>query len=361
MTVVEFKDFAFSYKKDSTLLDIASLSLSGPGLIAIKGASGTGKSTLVKFIAAQKSLRYNGSLKVFGTEWREIQNSRMSGHRRRLGYIPQNYGLLPSRTVRQNLYQNLVDAGVAEKERNQRIERALQEMGIADHIDRAVELLSGGQQQRVAIAKALARHAELVVADEPTANLNEEMARAVMTALRRVGEDALVIIVTHSDLVVELSDAVLNLSEESPVPVFTVLRPSTRAISPGDVRDDHRSTSATPPSETGAASKAGALRISMGASVATGTSVSSAPPRSTPLPTLLTPKEPHKTGPLRSSAATSGRDDPSSASPSARTGALRGNLARMPAESATPPATSASSTARTGVLRGRKSTIPDDT
>lgn len=215
---VEFRDFSFAYPNKPPVLTIPHLDLEGPRLTAIVGHSGAGKSTLVSLIAAQEQLPYKGSLKVFGQEWKDLATGRdaaRQGHRRKIGYIPQSYGLLPDWTVKRTLSQDLEDADIPKGVHAARIDAALREMGIAEHREAVVRDLSGGQQQRVAIARMLSRQVSLIIADEPTANLDPQKKRDVVGSLRRASKNALTLIVTHDWWVANQCDDMVLLESQS--------------------------------------------------------------------------------------------------------------------------------------------------
>ena len=199
--LVEVRGLRFAFPDGPPLLDIDAFEVSGPGLVAVVGQSGAGKSTFGALIGGQEQSPYEGSIKVLGQEWSELVESRRDDarqlHRRRIGYIPQDYGLLPHYTPWEMLMLDMGDAEIAEHERDARAEQALAAMGLEQMRDRRIAELSGGQQQRVAIARMLARDVALVVADEPTANLDPDTTKDVMVALGRAAESVPVVVITH--------------------------------------------------------------------------------------------------------------------------------------------------------------------
>jgi ABC-type lipoprotein export system ATPase subunit len=160
---------------------------------------------------------YQGSVEVLGSEWRDLRrDAGRQRHLRRIGFIPQDFGLLPDRTPRQMLQQDLTDSGVPPEEYTGRIDRALCEVDMGDLADQRIASLSGGQGQRVAIARMLARDVDLVIADEPTANLDAGLRGIVMGLLRKLSEHVPVIVVTHDAAVAEACDRTIILQAAPP-------------------------------------------------------------------------------------------------------------------------------------------------
>ncbi|MGY1843953.1 ABC transporter ATP-binding protein [Modestobacter sp. SYSU DS0875] len=214
--IVEVRGLRFSFPDGPTVLSIDEFDVTGPGLVAVVGQSGAGKSTFGALIGGQEQAPYEGSVKVLGQEWSVLAQGRQDDerqlHRRRIGYIPQDYGLLPDYTPWEMLLLDMGDAEIDEEQRTPRAQRALEAMGLAEMRDRRIAELSGGQQQRVAIARMLARDVALVVADEPTANLDEATTRDVVAALRRAAESVPVIVITHDRWVADQCRWRLELS-----------------------------------------------------------------------------------------------------------------------------------------------------
>jgi ABC-type lipoprotein export system ATPase subunit len=141
---------------------------------------------------------YHGSLQVLGVELRELRrDAERQRHLRRVGLIPQDVGLLPGSGVGDILHQDLTDAQVPAADHEARVCAALDRVGMLPFAARNSEQLSGGQRQRVAIARTLARDVDLIVADEPTANLDPAQAESIMALFEELGTARPVIIVTH--------------------------------------------------------------------------------------------------------------------------------------------------------------------
>ena len=198
-----------------------SLALPETGIVALFGASGCGKTTLLNLIGGLD--RADGGEVVLNGE--RITPDATEVRNRQIGYIFQNYQLLPNETVYENVALSLRLAGVQDEgEIKTRTMAALDAVEMAAYSSRVPGTLSGGQQQRVAIARALVKNPHLILADEPTGNLDEQNTVMVMDLLRQVAQDHLVLLVTHEqdllpyycDLIVEISDgAVLDVRENS--------------------------------------------------------------------------------------------------------------------------------------------------
>jgi len=199
--IVEVRGLRFAFPGGPPVLSVDAFDVATPGMVAVVGQSGAGKSTFGALIGGQEQAPYEGSIKVLGREWSDLAQGRRDDerqlHRRRIGYIPQDYGLLPHYTPWEMLMLDMGDADVPEAQRDSHAEQALQAMGLEEMRDRRIAELSGGQQQRVAIARMLARDVALVVADEPTANLDPDTTQDVVAALRRAAERVPVIVITH--------------------------------------------------------------------------------------------------------------------------------------------------------------------
>ena len=173
---------------------------------AVMGRSGAGKSTMLYLLAGldvptQGNILYNG---------RELKKSMLDGYRRtEVATIAQNYLLFPTRTALENVLYPLELAKVEKKAALEEAKRHLESVGIPEELHhRLPTKLSGGEQQRVAIARALASHSNVIAADEPTGNLDEENADAVMALLKKLAHEdgKTVIVVTHDRLLAEEAD-----------------------------------------------------------------------------------------------------------------------------------------------------------
>ncbi|MGD9887009.1 MAG: ATP-binding cassette domain-containing protein [Bacilli bacterium] len=184
------------------------------GLVCLLGPSGSGKTTLMNVISGLDNV-HSGEItfrdhvitKYHANEWDLIRN-------RYFGYIFQNYILLPDLTVYQNLELVLKMFDLTKEEIDQRIDYALDAVGMVKFKKRRPTQLSGGQQQRIAIARALVKAPDVIVADEPTGNLDEKNTLQIMNIIKKVSQDCLVIMVTHERRLAEFyGDSIIELKD----------------------------------------------------------------------------------------------------------------------------------------------------
>jgi len=182
--------------------------------VALLGPSGSGKSTLLTILGTLLAPT-SGALEMLGQNLVHLDERRLTEFRNRhIGFVFQFHHLLPAFTAIENvMLPEWADAGFASKELRARAETLLREVGLADRMGYRVNDLSGGQQQRVAIARALARTPPIVLADEPTGNLDTESSNEVFRLLRRFNVEAhtTFLIVTHDPRVSEKCDRVIEL------------------------------------------------------------------------------------------------------------------------------------------------------
>jgi ABC-type lipoprotein export system ATPase subunit len=215
--VVSVRGLRFRYGGSTDdVLNIPALDIVGRGLVALTGPSGAGKSTLIELLAGTLREQYEGSVTVLGTELRDLRtDAGRQRHVRRIGLIPQDYALLPGLTVEELLLQDLADAQTPRADRGAKVGGALLAVGLDGFGDRLTNQLSGGQRQRVAIARMLARDVQLVVADEPTANLDSDLVAETVRLFRDLARAVPVILVTHDPTVGALCDRTIVLQSTS--------------------------------------------------------------------------------------------------------------------------------------------------
>jgi putative ABC transport system ATP-binding protein len=196
-----------------TALDGVSVSVDRGEFVGISGASGSGKSTLLHLLAALDTPTA-GTVELLGDDV-----GRMGGRARarlrleRVGIVFQRFHLLPALTARSNVALPLVERGVGRRARRERAGDLLDRVGMGDRLDHRPGELSGGEQQRVALARALANEPELLIADEPTGELDPETGRVIIERLGEVAEDRAVVVASHDDAVVEATDRVVTLRD----------------------------------------------------------------------------------------------------------------------------------------------------
>ncbi|MFD9585928.1 ABC transporter ATP-binding protein [Streptomyces sp. NPDC059980] len=184
-------------------------------LVALKGRSGSGKTTLLNVVGGLDSPD-EGRVVVDGLDLSTLDEGGLLGLRRdRIGFVFQSFGLIPILTAAENVGVPLRLRRAATREREERVELLLSLVGLTDHAAQRPGELSGGQQQRVAIARALANEPALLIADEPTGQLDAETGHAVMELMRAVvhSQQVTALVATHDATLLDLADRVLELSD----------------------------------------------------------------------------------------------------------------------------------------------------
>ncbi|MEU1493006.1 ABC transporter ATP-binding protein [Streptomyces sp. NPDC005776] len=184
-------------------------------LVALKGRSGSGKTTLLNLVGGLDTPN-SGRITVDGTDLSSLgENGLLELRRDRIGFIFQSFGLIPILTAAENVGVPMRLRKADPREREERVSLLLSLVGLADHAAQRPGELSGGQQQRVAIARALANRPALLIADEPTGQLDAETGLAVMQLLRAVvrGEGVTALVATHDAQLLGLADQVLELRD----------------------------------------------------------------------------------------------------------------------------------------------------
>lgn len=209
--MIEFKQVSKQYGRSQSALTAVSLSIAKGELVYLSGPSGAGKSTLLKMIAAMERPSA-GMITVNGEDIGRLKPSGIPYLRRNLGLIFQPLYLLTDRSVLANVMLPLLVTGGARADAARRAEAALDKVGLLDKASCEPLALSGGEQQRVAIARAIVNRPQIILADEPTANLDRASAGKVMdalTAFHEVGVTCL--IATHDEAILGKAGRVICL------------------------------------------------------------------------------------------------------------------------------------------------------
>ena len=182
--------------------------------IAVRGPSGCGKSTLLHMLGCVDAPS-SGTLLFDGQDVSRLSDARRSALRlRRIGFIFQRFFLLPMLTAAENVELPLSEAGAARRDRQQRTKSLLEYVGLAARADHRPSQLSGGEMQRVAIARALANNPQLLLADEPTGELDEATGAQIALLLDRVNADGTaLVIVTHDSTLADRATRVLMMRD----------------------------------------------------------------------------------------------------------------------------------------------------
>jgi ABC-type lipoprotein export system ATPase subunit len=190
-----------------------SLTVAAAEVVAVMGPSGSGKSTLLSLLGGLDRPD-SGSVRVTGVDWQSLKGRERARFRRRAcGFVAQGIALLPQATAAENVEVPMLLAGRDREARERAVGEALERVGLAGHADKLPDQLSGGEQQRVAIARALINHPALLLADEPTGNLDSATGHAVMQVLlERAGEQgSAIVLVTHDPAVAEYAQRVITM------------------------------------------------------------------------------------------------------------------------------------------------------
>ena len=193
--------FANNLRKNYGTLEVindTTLKLPKKGMVAFLGESGSGKTTLVNVLGGLDSYK-SGSISYDDTKFLKYQMDKVDTYRRNhFGYIFQNYNILEDKTVSENLLLALHIIGIYdEKECEKRIKNALEAVGLYKFRKKLAGALSGGQMQRVSIARALVKHNDVIIADEPTGNLDSDSTRQIIRIIKKLSINSLIILVTH--------------------------------------------------------------------------------------------------------------------------------------------------------------------
>jgi putative ABC transport system ATP-binding protein len=203
---VRIRGLEHEYGRGSRRLQVLrgiDLDIEPGGHLALTGPSGAGKSTLLALVGGLERPQ-RGRLSVDGEDLATLRGDALSGYRRRtVGFVFQHFGLVQVLTARENLELALALSGLPRTRRTARADELLRAVGLGDRADHRPAQLSGGEQQRVAIARAIAHRPRLVLADEPTGNLDEDSSAMVLGLLDRLRAESgcTLVVVTHNPAV----------------------------------------------------------------------------------------------------------------------------------------------------------------
>jgi len=208
--MISARRLSFAYDRRAVLSDL-NLHIEAGEIVVLTGASGAGKTTLLTLCGALRSVQ-GGELEVLGRNMKGLNAKEQREVRSSIGFIFQSHHLLEALTAGQNVVMSMVGrAPVAEASR--RAETALAALGLSHRVDAFPEQMSGGEQQRVAVARALVRDPKLILADEPTASLDDVSANIVKAAIRDAARrlSCAVLLVTHDARLFDIADRRLRL------------------------------------------------------------------------------------------------------------------------------------------------------
>ena len=216
MTVLETKDLKKYYGRGDTLvkaLDGVSLRVEDGEFVAIVGTSGSGKSTLLHMLGGLDRPD-SGSVTVAGKEILSLKDEALTIFRRRkIGFVFQSYNLVPVLTAYENIVLPIqLDGGRVDKAY---VKEVISTLGLAKKLDNLPSQLSGGQQQRVAIARALASKPAILLADEPTGNLDSRTSQDVLSLMKVTGRRfaQTMVMITHNEEIAQLADRIVRIED----------------------------------------------------------------------------------------------------------------------------------------------------
>jgi putative ABC transport system ATP-binding protein len=216
-TIIEANDVWKIYKRGKTdveaLRGVSFLVREGE-IVAIMGPSGCGKTTLLNMVGGLDTPT-KGSIRVNEIELSTLGESKLTKFRREnIGFVFQFYNLLPNLTALENVQLPLIAQGLSKTERFEKAKEFLQAVGLSDRLYHKPGELSGGEQQRVAIARAIAVQPSIVLADEPTGDLDTKTGEEIMGLLRKINEAGqTIIIVTHDEMIAATADRIIKLRD----------------------------------------------------------------------------------------------------------------------------------------------------
>jgi len=218
MSFIEARNLSKEYRKgNQTIAPLSGLDLEvkQSEFVALMGPSGSGKTTLLNLIAGVDSLT-SGSLRIGEINLEKLTRDQLTSWRsQNVGYIFQLYHLLPVLSAYENVELPLLLRPMSKNERQERVKKVLEQVGLIDRQNHRPKELSGGQEQRVAIARALVGDPPLIVADEPTGDLDRESADGILRLLKSLSEEhgKTIVMVTHDPRAAESANSVLELEK----------------------------------------------------------------------------------------------------------------------------------------------------
>ncbi len=217
-TIVAVQNVSKSYRRDSIkipVLENINLSVPAGEFFALMGPSGSGKTTLLNLIAGIDRPD-TGTITVANDEVTKLSESQLADWRaRHIGFVFQFYNLMPVLTAYENVELPLLLTKLSKKERNEHVQMALNVVGLSDRVKHYPKQLSGGQQQRVAIARAIVADPTVIVADEPTGDLDKNSAVEILTLLERLNQEfkKTIVMVTHDQRAAEKAHTIRHLDK----------------------------------------------------------------------------------------------------------------------------------------------------
>ncbi|HDZ54367.1 MAG TPA: ABC transporter ATP-binding protein [Candidatus Nealsonbacteria bacterium] len=202
-------------KVELTVLRGISLEIAPGSFVSILGPSGSGKSTLLNMIGVL-DIPTKGKVFLAGQDISQLSEDELAQIRgKKVGFIFQQFNLLPNLSALENVMMPMLFQGVSQEKRKERAEFLLESVGLKERLEHRPSELSGGEQQRIAIARSLANDPEIVIADEPTGNLDSKTGEKVMEVLvnLHIKEGKTIIVVTHDPNIADYSEKVISIKD----------------------------------------------------------------------------------------------------------------------------------------------------
>lgn len=215
--MIEFRDIYKIYSmgdNEVRAVDGISFNIDEGEFVAIVGQSGSGKSTCMNIIGAL-DVPTSGKYFLNGKDVSKLSDDELAEIRnKQIGFIFQQYNLIPKLNVYENVELPLLYSNIEPKERNDRIMKALERVGLVERRHHMPNQLSGGQQQRVSIARALATHPSLLLADEPTGALDSKTGREILALLKQLNSEGnTVVLITHDNSIAEEAKRIIRIQD----------------------------------------------------------------------------------------------------------------------------------------------------
>ena len=215
-SVIALRDVSKIYQRGAQVvkaLDGINLTVPERGMVALVGASGSGKSSLLHVIGAMDRPTA-GEVTVAGQSLSARSEASLTSFRRQtVGFVFQSFNLIPNLDALENVMLPMEFNGVARDARRRRAKELLSRVGLAQRLNHKPRELSGGEQQRVAIARALANDPPLILADEPTGNLDSKTGQMIYELLKEIATERTVIVVTHAEPLAQLADRIVYIKD----------------------------------------------------------------------------------------------------------------------------------------------------
>lgn len=201
--MIEFKNVVKTYSNGTTALNGVNLTIEDGEFVFVVGASGAGKSTMMKLLLREEKVT-SGKIIVGDQDLAKLSYFKVPHYRRKLGVVFQDFRLFPKKTVYENVAFAMQAVGTPSRKIRKRVPALLKTVSLAEKMNCFPNELSGGEQQRVALARALANNPNIIIADEPTGNIDPKMSLEIMNLLVKINKlGKTVVVVTHEKSLVD--------------------------------------------------------------------------------------------------------------------------------------------------------------